>query len=184
MSDPILLRRDEGGVAWLTLNRPDARNALSAALMTALETALAEVERILAVVQSFDPTGIAARSLSECLALEAKEADRYDPAMARLLDNLDYLAKGNFSALQRICSVDDEDLGDMVRELRAYDPKPGCRFAGGFHGLTLGSVGPVAALPQIRELNIGHSLIADAIFVGLEQAVRDMRSAMDRARRP
>ncbi len=52
------------------------------------------------------------------------------------------------------------------------------------HGLTLGSVGPVAALPQIRELNIGHSLIADAIFVGLDRAVRDMRAAMDRARRP
>ncbi|HYW17303.1 MAG TPA: RNA polymerase factor sigma-54 [Allosphingosinicella sp.] len=92
---------------------------------------LAEVERILAVVQTFDPTGIAARSLAECLALQAREADRYDPAMARLIDNLDYLAKGNFSALKRICGVDDEDLGDMVRELRAYDPKPGCRFAGG-----------------------------------------------------
>ncbi len=92
---------------------------------------MAEVERILAIVQSFDPTGIAARSLAECLALQAKEADRYDPAMARLIDNLDYLAKGNFSALKRICGVDDEDLGDMVRELRAYDPKPGCRFAGG-----------------------------------------------------
>ncbi|HET9639538.1 MAG TPA: RNA polymerase factor sigma-54 [Allosphingosinicella sp.] len=92
---------------------------------------LVEVERILAIVQCFDPTGVAARSLAECLALQAKEADRYDPAMARLIDNLDYLAKGNFSALKRICGVDDEDLGDMVRELRAYDPKPGCRFAGG-----------------------------------------------------
>ncbi|MGZ8285530.1 MAG: RNA polymerase factor sigma-54 [Allosphingosinicella sp.] len=92
---------------------------------------LAQVEDILAIVQSFDPTGIAARSLAECLALQAKEADRYDPAMARLIDNLDYLAKGNFSALRRICGVDDEDLGDMIRELRAYDPKPGCRFAGG-----------------------------------------------------
>jgi RNA polymerase sigma-54 factor len=91
---------------------------------------LAEVERILAIVQTFDPTGVAARSLAECLALQAKEADRYDPAMARLIDNLDYLAKGNFSALKRICGVDDEDMGDMVRELRAYDPKPGCRFAG------------------------------------------------------
>ena len=50
------------------------------------------------------------------------------------------------------------------------------------HGLTLASVGPVAALPQIRELNIGHALIAEAIFVGLAQAVRDMRAAMDRAR--
>jgi RNA polymerase sigma-54 factor len=91
---------------------------------------LAEVERILAIVQGFDPTGVAARSLAECLALQAREADRYDPAMARLIDNLDYLAKGNFSALKRICGVDDEDMGDMVRELRAYDPKPGCRFAG------------------------------------------------------
>jgi RNA polymerase sigma-54 factor len=100
-------------------------------LANRLGVALAEVERILAIVQSFDPTGVAARSLAECLALQAKEADRYDPAMARLIDNLDYLAKGNFSALKRICGVDDEDLGDMVRELRAYDPKPGCRFAGG-----------------------------------------------------
>jgi RNA polymerase sigma-54 factor len=100
-------------------------------LATRLGVSLAEVERILAIVQSFDPTGVAARSLAECLALQAKEADRYDPAMARLIDNLDYLAKGNFSALKRICGVDDEDLGDMIRELRAYDPKPGCRFAGG-----------------------------------------------------
>ena len=52
------------------------------------------------------------------------------------------------------------------------------------HGLTVESVGPIAALPQIRELNIGHALIAEAIFVGLAQAVRDMRAAMDRARRP
>jgi RNA polymerase sigma-54 factor len=91
---------------------------------------LAEVERVLAIVQTFDPAGVAARSLSECLALQAKDADRYDPAMARLIDNLDYLAKGNLSALRRICGVDDEDLADMIRELRAYDPKPGCRFSG------------------------------------------------------
>jgi RNA polymerase sigma-54 factor len=92
---------------------------------------LADVERILAVVQTFDPAGVAARSLAECLALQAKEADRHDPAMARLIDNLDYLAKGNLGALRRICGVDDEDLGDMIRELRAYDPKPGCRFVQG-----------------------------------------------------
>jgi RNA polymerase sigma-54 factor len=100
-------------------------------LASRLGVPLAEVERILAVVQTFDPAGVAARSLSECLALQAKEADRYDPAMARLIANLDYLAKGNLGALRRICGVDDEDLADMIRELRAYDPKPGCRFAGG-----------------------------------------------------
>ncbi|MBV9931049.1 MAG: RNA polymerase factor sigma-54 [Alphaproteobacteria bacterium] len=92
---------------------------------------LGEVERVLAIVQTFDPAGVGARSLAECLALQAKEADRYDPAMARLIDNLDYLGKGNLGALRRICGVDDEDLADMIRELRAYDPKPGCRFAQG-----------------------------------------------------
>ena len=89
---------------------------------------LHEVERVLAVIQTFDPAGVGARSLAECLALQAKDANRYDPAMARLIANLDYLAKGNLAALKRICGVDDEDLGDMIRELRAYDPKPGCRF--------------------------------------------------------
>jgi RNA polymerase sigma-54 factor len=72
---------------------------------------------------------VAARSLAECLALQAKAADRYDPAMARLIDNLDLLSKGRMADLKRICGVDDEDLADMVRELRAYDPKPGCRFS-------------------------------------------------------
>ena len=89
---------------------------------------LGEVERVLAIVQGFDPPGVAARSLSECLAIQAREADRYDPAMARLIANLDYLAKGNLPALRRICGVDEEDMGDMIRELRAYDPKPGCKF--------------------------------------------------------
>ena len=88
----------------------------------------AEAETALALVQSLDPPGIAARSLEECIALQAKAADRYDPAMARLIANLDLLAKGRMADLKRICGVDDEDLGDMVRELRAYDPKPGCRF--------------------------------------------------------
>jgi len=89
---------------------------------------LAEAARVLALVQTFDPAGIGARNLSECLALQARDADRYDPAMARLIANLDYLAKGNLAALKRICAVDDEDISDMIRELRAYDPKPGCRF--------------------------------------------------------
>jgi RNA polymerase sigma-54 factor len=89
---------------------------------------LHDAERVLALVQTFDPAGIAARNLAECLALQAKDADRYDPAMARLIANLDYLAKGNLAALKRICAVDDEDMADMIRELRAYDPKPGCRF--------------------------------------------------------
>jgi RNA polymerase sigma-54 factor len=88
------------------------------------------VEQALDAVQALEPPGVGARSLAECLALQAKAGDRYDPAMARLIDNLDLLSKGRTADLKRICGVDDEDLADMVRELRAYDPKPGCRFSG------------------------------------------------------
>jgi RNA polymerase sigma-54 factor len=112
---------DETG--YLTVPLADLAD-LTGAPLTALE-------RALALVQELDPPGVGARSLSECLALQAQAADRYDPAMARLIDNLDLLSKGRTQDLKRICEVDDEDLADMVRELRAYDPKPGCRFSGG-----------------------------------------------------
>jgi len=96
-----------------------------------LNVGMVDVKRILGVVQTLDPVGIGARDLAECLALQAKDADRYDPAMARLIDNLDLLAKGALPQLKRICGVDDEDLMDMISELRNYDPKPGCKIGGG-----------------------------------------------------
>jgi RNA polymerase sigma-54 factor len=100
------------------------------AIADAMEVPLAEAEQALALVQALEPPGVAARNLEECIALQAKAADRYDPAMARLIANLDLLARGQLKDLKRICGVDDEDLADMVAELRSYDPKPGCRFAG------------------------------------------------------
>lgn len=99
------------------------------AIAEALDVPVKEVEAALKVVQGLDPAGVGARNLAECLALQAKAADRYDPAMARLIANLDLLSRGQTAALKRICGVDDEDLADMIAELRAYDPKPGCRFA-------------------------------------------------------
>jgi len=96
-----------------------------------LNVGLVDIKRILSVVQTLDPVGVGARNLAECLALQARDADRYDPAMARLIDNLDLLAKGALPQLKRICGVDDEDLMDMISELRNYDPKPGCKIGGG-----------------------------------------------------
>ncbi|EGD59706.1 RNA polymerase factor sigma-54 [Novosphingobium nitrogenifigens DSM 19370] len=90
-----------------------------------------DAQAALAVVQTLDPTGVGARSLGECLALQAREADRYDPCMARLLDNLDLLGRGELARLKRMCGVDDEDFAGMLAELRGYDPKPGLRFGGG-----------------------------------------------------
>ncbi|MCC2601316.1 RNA polymerase factor sigma-54 [Sphingopyxis yananensis] len=96
-----------------------------------LGVSMDDVQRVLGAVQSFDPIGVGARDLRECIALQAREADRYDPCMAVMIANLDLVAKGAFAQLKRICGVDDEDLADMIRELRGYDPKPGLRFGGG-----------------------------------------------------
>lgn len=96
-----------------------------------LGVTIADAEYALGLVQQLDPTGVGARTLSECLALQAQEADRYDPCMARLIDNLDLLAKGSFAQLKRMCDVDNEDFADMLAELRGYDPKPGLKYGGG-----------------------------------------------------
>ena len=90
----------------------------------------AVVERVLGQIQRFEPVGVGARTLSECLKVQAREANRLDPAMEALLDNLPLVARGDMAALRRLCGVDAEDLADMIRELRTYNPKPGLRFGG------------------------------------------------------
>jgi RNA polymerase sigma-54 factor len=90
---------------------------------------LFEAEAALTLVQSLDPSGVGARSLAECIAIQAREADRYDPCMAALIANLDLVARGEVERLKRLCRVDDEDFTDMLRELRSYNPRPGLAFA-------------------------------------------------------
>jgi RNA polymerase sigma-54 factor len=91
---------------------------------------LSRVERVLGRLHGFEPTGIFARSLQECLSLQLKERNRLDPAMATLLDNLELLARRDMAGLRRVCGVDAEDLADMVSELRALTPRPGAAFGG------------------------------------------------------
>jgi RNA polymerase sigma-54 factor len=86
------------------------------------------VERVLARMQTLEPTGVFARSLAECLALQLRERDRFDPAMQALVENLPALAKRDFALLRRVCGVDDEDLRDMIAEIRRLEPKPGRAF--------------------------------------------------------
>ncbi|WOE75175.1 RNA polymerase factor sigma-54 [Alterisphingorhabdus coralli] len=100
------------------------------ALAHQLGVSVDHLEDVLAVVQQSDPSGVGARSLSECIAIQAREADRYDPAMARLIDNLDLVARRDIARLKRLCRVDEEDIIDMISELRDYDPRPGAAFAG------------------------------------------------------
>lgn len=117
----IIAVLDEAGYLTEPLEEVAARLAIP----------LAEAERVLGLVQQFEPTGVGARTLAECIALQARERDRYDPCMATLIAHLDLVAKGDLAQLRRLCDVDAEDLSDMLRELRSYDPKPGLRVGGG-----------------------------------------------------
>ena len=105
-----------------------------------LGTPLEQAERILHLIQGFEPSGVGARNLAECLAIQLRERDRFDPAMQVLVGHLDLLAKRDFSALRKICKVDEEDILDMLGEIRRLDPKPGRAFGGG-------SIAPV--LPDV-----------------------------------
>lgn len=97
-------------------------------IATRLNCPLDLVETVLAKLQTLEPAGLFARSLKECLALQLKEMDRLDPAMAIFLDHLDLLARHDMAQLMKVCGADEEDLAEMVQDLRRLDPKPGLAF--------------------------------------------------------
>jgi len=111
---------DEGGYLRADLNE----------LAERLGCPIERVEAVLARVQGFEPTGVFARDVRECLMIQLRERDRCDPAMEALLDNLDLLARRDMTALKKACGVDDEDLREMIGELRALTPRPGAAFGG------------------------------------------------------
>ena len=90
---------------------------------------LRRVEQVLGVLQTLEPTGVFARDLAECLKLQLIERDRFDPAMAALVAHLPLLARRDFAALKKICGVDDEDMAQMIGEIRHLDPKPARAYA-------------------------------------------------------
>ncbi|MBV9550337.1 MAG: RNA polymerase factor sigma-54 [Alphaproteobacteria bacterium] len=93
-----------------------------------LNCEIEDVQAVLGVLQGFDPVGVAARDLSECLSLQLKAADRLDPAMAMLLTRLDLVARRDIAQLCALCGVDAEDVADMLAEIRGLNPKPGLAF--------------------------------------------------------
>ena len=100
-----------------------------AAIVETLGCDAAQLDAIVMLLQRCEPAGLCARNLSECLALQLKEKDRFDPAMQKLVENLNLLGSSEFDKLAKICDVDREDLRDMVLEIRALNPKPGFQFS-------------------------------------------------------
>ena len=124
----------ESAVAAVLIDAVDEGGYLRADLEEMAERLgcpLARLEKVLVRLQGFEPTGVFARDVRECLMLQLKERDRFDPAMAALLDNLELLAKRDMAGLRRACAVDEEDLREMIAELRALTPRPGAAFGGG-----------------------------------------------------
>ncbi len=125
---------DEGG--YLRAELPDVAQRLGCDE--------AVVEKVLGVIQGFDPVGVAARDVRECLMIQLKDRNRYDPAIAALLDNLPLLARRDLASLRKICGVDDDDLREMIAEIRGLTPRPGAAFGGE-------PVSPVAPDVFVRE---------------------------------
>jgi RNA polymerase sigma-54 factor len=86
------------------------------------------IEETFALLHTFDPPGVCARSLSECLSIQLRDRNRLDPAMEKLLQHLDLVAKGDIAGLSKFCGVDEEDIRDMCTEIRALNPRPGSGF--------------------------------------------------------
>ena len=103
------------------------------------------VEAVLARLQQFDPPGVLARSVKECLALQLRDAGRLDPAMQALLQHLDLLVHGELERLQKVCGVLPDDLPEMIAEIKALNPKPGLAFA---HEVVETMVPDVLVLPM------------------------------------
>jgi RNA polymerase sigma-54 factor len=87
-----------------------------------------EAEAALRLIQTFEPCGVGARNLAECLAIQLRERNRLDPAMQALLAHLHLVARQDFAGLLAVCGVDREDLADMLAEIRLLEPKPGLAF--------------------------------------------------------
>ena len=117
------------GAHLIALLCPAGRlTAEPAAIAAAMNLPLDRIEQVRQVMMRFDPAGLFARDLKECLAAQLLDRNRLDPAMQALLDNLEMLARRDMRGLLAICGVDSEDLADMITELRALDPKPAASF--------------------------------------------------------
>lgn len=99
-----------------------------AELSRRLGASVESIEAVLSRIQQFEPAGVAARSLGECLSIQLREADRLDSPMERLLQNLPLLANFEYKQLAAQCGVPMERVAEMAREIRALNPRPGRQF--------------------------------------------------------
>jgi RNA polymerase sigma-54 factor len=193
VAQPVSLSEHLTRQAMIVITEP-AERLIVAALIDALDEAgyltgalediaerlgapLAKVEEVLERLQSLEPTGVFARSLAECLTLQLIERDRFDPAMRALIDNLPALAKRDLAALRRACGVDDEDLADMIREIRRLDPKPARSFGAAVEPPAIPDVFVTAAPDRCWRVELNSEALP-RVLVNESYAARIKRGAL------
>ena len=134
LSDQLAIaakRETERLIGGYLIDLIDDSGYLGGDLLSAAERLGADVSEVLdclKMIQSFEPAGVGARDLKECLTIQLTERNRFDPAMQTLIENIELLAKHDLAGLKRICQVDQEDLAEMIAEIRELNPKPGLAF--------------------------------------------------------
>lgn len=93
-----------------------------------LKCSMELVNAILAKMQSFDPPGIFARNLRECLILQLKDQGSVNPALLKMVENIDLIPRGDFKKLSKLCSVNIADLSELIKQIKGLNPKPGNGF--------------------------------------------------------
>jgi RNA polymerase sigma-54 factor len=88
-----------------------------------------DITPVLEKLQTFDPAGVFATSLSQCLALQLKDRNRFDPVIEKLLSHLELIAVGDIKKLARLCKTSEEEVIEMCQEIKRLNPKPGDMFA-------------------------------------------------------
>jgi RNA polymerase sigma-54 factor len=107
----------------------DELETIQATLRPEIDAGIAEIDAVLSVVQRFDPTGVGARSISECVLLQlgqlAPDTPGLELAKQIASEHLELVAEQQFGALRRRLNVSDEELGDIIALVRACHPRPG-----------------------------------------------------------
>ena len=110
---------DENG--WITENLEDIEEFSGFKLK--------QIEKVLERMQSFEPNGVFARNLKECLKIQLVNENNMDSNKEIIIENIDLLGSGNIKGLQKLTGLKEEKLKDEIRHIRALNPKPGCKYS-------------------------------------------------------
>ena len=96
---------------------------------------LERIENVLRRMQTFEPSGVFARNLKECLIIQLKNIDSHNKTNQIIVDNLELLGNGNLKGLQKITGLSDENLKTEIKLIRSLNPKPGTIYDEGGHNI-------------------------------------------------